>query len=348
MEKMNDLKDLLRHEVQDLYSAEDQIIAAMPSMIDKAKNPELKRALQNHLKVSEQQRSRLEQVQNILTEEEEETTEEKRGLLSRLFKSKQVCRGMQGIIDEGSKVLNEDMDQDVRDAAIIASVQRIEHYEISGYGTARTYARELNLERVAQLLEQTLNEEYQADDRLTQLAEGRINKQAEAGGGRRGMEQMPGRSTSGRATTQERVRREEPEMEMAANRGRSSTTSKQTTPSRRSGEARGTETSRTRDMESPRTKGTESSRSTAASTRSTGTTSRGTSGGNAPSGRTTTTSGRSGAGGGRTSAGSGKTSTSGGRTGASSRTDMGSTRGTGRSSSGGRSDTSSRGSSRGR
>jgi ferritin-like metal-binding protein YciE len=347
MEKMNDLKDLLRHEVQDLYSAEDQIISAMPSMIDKAKNSDLKRALQNHLKVTEQHRSRLEQVQNMLADEEE-TTEEKRGLLSRLFKSKQVCRGMQGIIDEGSKILNEDMDQDVRDAAIIASAQRIEHYEISGYGTARTYARELNLERVAQLLEQTLNEEYQADDMLTQLAEGRINKQAEAGSGKRGMEQMPGRSTGSRATTQERMRKEEPEMEMASNRGRGSTASKRTTPSGRSGEVRGTETSRTRDMESSRTRGTESSRSTSTPARSTGATSRGASGGGTTSGRTTTTSGRSSAGGGRTSAGSGKTSTSGGRTGTSSRTDVGSTRGTGRSSRSGRSDTSSRGNSRGR
>jgi hypothetical protein len=278
----------------------------------------------------------------------EETTEENKGLFSRLFKSKQVCRGMQGIIDEGSKVLSEDMDQDVRDAAIIASAQRIEHYEISGYGTARTYARELNLERVAQLLEQTLNEEYQADDMLTQIAEGRINKQAEAGGGRRGMEQMPGRSTGSRTTTQERARREEPEMEMASNRGRSSASSKRTMPSSRSGEVRGTETSRTRDMESSKTRGTESSRSTTASTRGTGSTARSASSGSATSGRTTTTSGRSSAGGGRTSAGSGKTSTGGGRTGTSSRTDVGSTRGTGRSSSSGRNDTSSRGTSRGR
>ena len=132
MEKMNDLKDLLKHEVQDLYSAEEQIITALPEMVEKAKNPDLKKALQNHLKVTKQQLSRLEQVLNMLGDPEERI--ENKGLLSRLFKSRQVCKGMQGLIEEGNKVLAEDMHPDVMDAAIIASAQKIEHYEICGYG----------------------------------------------------------------------------------------------------------------------------------------------------------------------------------------------------------------------
>ena len=102
MEKMNDLKDLLKHEVQDLYSAEEQIITALPEMVEKAKNPDLKKALQNHLKVTKQQLSRLEQVLNMLGDPEERT--ENKGLLSRLFKSRQVCKGMQGLIRYWQKI----------------------------------------------------------------------------------------------------------------------------------------------------------------------------------------------------------------------------------------------------
>ena len=177
MEKMNDLKDLLKHEIQDLYSAEEQIIAALPTMIEKAKNPELKKSLQDHLRVTKQQLSRLEQVQTQLGNKTENGSETK-GLLSRLFKSRQVCRGMQGLIEEGNKVMGEDMHPDVLDAAIIACAQKIEHYEICGYGTARTFARELGMEKAAQLLEQTLNEEKEADQTLTGIAESSINMSA--------------------------------------------------------------------------------------------------------------------------------------------------------------------------
>lgn len=332
MEKMNDLKDLLRHEIQDLYSVEEQIVAALPSMIDRAKNADLKRALQNHLKVTEQQRSRLEQVQKMLNEGEQ-MTEEKKGLFSRLFKSRQVCRGMQGIIEEGSKIMNEEMDQDVRDAAIIASAQKIEHYEICGYGTARTFARELNMERVAQLLEQTLDEEYEADEMLTQMAIRHINVQAGAGAsGKRSSERMQGRSTGGR-TTQERARMEEPEMEMVSNRGRASAAGKTTANGRGSSSTpRNTETSRTRGAEPSRSRSAESSRTTAASNRNTGSTSRIASGGKATTGRTTSSSNRTGT----------------SRTGTTGRSETGSSRGAGRTSSGGRNETTSRGTSRGR
>ena len=189
MEKMIDLKDLLIHEVQDLYSAEEQIIEAMPAMIEKAKNPTLVKALKEHLKVTENQKARLEQVQKLLGREDNEGNNgsngnKKKGFFSSLFgdtDSGQTCLGMQGLIEEGEKVMAEDMSPKVLDAAIIASAQKIEHYEICGYGTARAYARELNLGQVAELLEETLDEEYEADDLLTDLAVGRINEEAEGG-----------------------------------------------------------------------------------------------------------------------------------------------------------------------
>ncbi|MGB8194905.1 MAG: ferritin-like domain-containing protein [Chitinophagaceae bacterium] len=184
MEKMINLRDLLVHEVQDLYSAEEQIIKALPSMIEKANNKSLKKALQDHLNVTEKQKDRLDQVKQLLTEgsEEESSEGKKKGFFSRMFGGgSHKCRGTEGLIEEGEKVMAEDMTPEVLDAAIIASAQKIEHYEICGYGTARAYARELNLGEVAELLEETLNEEYQADDLLTDLAVGRLNEKAEKG-----------------------------------------------------------------------------------------------------------------------------------------------------------------------
>lgn len=218
MERMNDLKDLLKHEVMDLYSVEEQILSALPKMIEKAKSRELKKALQDHRKETEQQKNRLDQVMQLLNGgEQAEGQDKKEGLLSRLFKRTYTCKGMEGIIDEGNNIMTEDMAPEVLDAAIIASAQKVEHYEICGYGTARTYARELGMEDVARLLEQTLNEEYHADDLLTQLAESRINLRAEKGAGK-GMGDMAG--TTGRGTSTGRTqgaRREQPQMAMASN-----------------------------------------------------------------------------------------------------------------------------------
>ena len=193
MEKMKDLKDLLIHEIQDLYSAEEQIIEALPLMIKKAKDDKLVKALRNHLKVTEKQKDRLDEVKQLLnTEDEDKKSGEgsKKGFFGGFFggpsNSKQVCRGMQGLIDEGQKVMGEDMSPEVLDAAIIACAQKIEHYEICGYGTARAYARELNLRDVFERLEKTLNEEYDADDLLTDLAVvGGLNEDAEIGSIRR-------------------------------------------------------------------------------------------------------------------------------------------------------------------
>ena len=190
MEKMHDLKDLLKHEILDLVSAEEQIIAALPAMIQKAGNPTLKEALSKHLQVTEQQRARLDRVQQLMSEGEAPAAEnengepeKKRGFIAGLFRrnkdEKQVCLGTKGLIEEGEKVMGENMEPEVMDAAIIGCAQKIEHYEICGYGTAKAYARELNLPEVERLLEQTLNEEYEADDQLTALAVGRLNKKAE-------------------------------------------------------------------------------------------------------------------------------------------------------------------------
>lgn len=180
MEKMNDLKALLAHEVRDLMSVEDQIIEAMPGMIEKAQNSDLKKALEQHLSVTEKQRTRLDEVQKIVSGE---AKEENKGFLSDLFGAitgGEKCKGMEGIISEGEKIMGADMDVDVKDAAVIACAQKIEHYEICGYGTARAYAMQLGLTEAEKLLRQTLDEEYVADDLLTKLAYSGINEDAES------------------------------------------------------------------------------------------------------------------------------------------------------------------------
>lgn len=230
MEKMNDLKDLLKHEIEDLCSVEDQILEALPAMIEKAGNPALKNALSEHLRITETHRSRLNQVQEIMGAGKEEEAREKKGFLSGIFSGKQKCRGMEGIIEEGNKIMGANMEPAVLDAAIIACAQKVEHYEICGYGTARTYARELGLEKAAQLLEQTLNEEYQADDKLTQLAVSNINIKAEGSGAGSGSgdRSASGSSATGRSgrSAKEKVPSREAEMEPATNRRSGSTSSR--------------------------------------------------------------------------------------------------------------------------
>lgn len=182
MEKMNDLRDLLKHEIEDLQSVEDQILEALPKMIDKANNPDLKRALSEHLKVTEQHKARLEKIMQNIKQGSEETKEKRKGILGIFGGGKHVCKGMKGIIEEGEKIMNTDISPEALDAAIIASAQKVEHYEICGYGTARTFARQLGMEQIARQLEQTLNEEYEADDLLTNLAVIEVNEEAETPG----------------------------------------------------------------------------------------------------------------------------------------------------------------------
>lgn len=183
MENLINLKDLFNHEILDLYSAEKQIIEALPEMIDLAYSVQLKNALQEHLQVTKTHKERLEKIYELVSDNKEETESiiDDKGFFSRLFGgvSEPKCKGTEGLINEGKKIANENMTPEVRDAAIIASAQKIEHYEISGYGTALAYARQLNMEFAATLLDETLNEEYEADDLLTELAVGQLNIDAE-------------------------------------------------------------------------------------------------------------------------------------------------------------------------
>jgi ferritin-like metal-binding protein YciE len=177
MEKMDELHELLQHDLQMLLSAEEQLITAMPAMIAKATNPALKQALEQHLQITRSQRERLVDVQQMIGSDKDSVTDHS-GLLARLLGGGTTCKGMQGLIEEGQKVMAENLSDEVMDAAIIGGSQKIEHFEIAAYGTARTYAQHLGLTQVAQLLQQTLDEEYRADELLTQLAVRDVNLQA--------------------------------------------------------------------------------------------------------------------------------------------------------------------------
>ncbi len=202
MENMNQLRDLLRHELKDLYSAEEQIIEALPKMIENANNKQLKRTLQQHLQVTGKQRDRLDQVLELLGEENQEDD----GGIFGMFKSGDKCAAMEGILKEGEKLMKEDMSPEVSDAAIIAAAQKVEHYEISSYGTARAYAQELNLRQVENLLRQTLDEEYEADDLLTELALSRVNEKAISENEGSGSSRQSGRSGSRQSSNAGRTR----------------------------------------------------------------------------------------------------------------------------------------------
>ncbi len=179
MDKIIDLNDLLKHEILDLYSAEEQIIEGLPSMIENAGKPELKEALSNHLEVTKLQKSRLDEIKKVIMGDD--SGEEDKGFFSNLFggSDKVKSKGIEGLIDEAKRLMDEDMTPEAMDAAIIGAAQKIEHYEIAGYGTARAYASELKLDLVVAELEKTLHEEYDADGKLTQIAVGKVNPDAE-------------------------------------------------------------------------------------------------------------------------------------------------------------------------
>lgn len=159
---MNTLQDLYVEELRDLLSAEGQIIKALPKMAKKASSPELQKAFQTHLAESRQHVERLNQIFENL------------GMKPRAKK----CKGMQGLIEEGEEVMKEAETDEVRDAGLIASAQRVEHYEIAAYGTVRTYAEMLGDKKAAKLLQQTLDEEGNTDKKLTDLAVNGINAEA--------------------------------------------------------------------------------------------------------------------------------------------------------------------------
>jgi ferritin-like metal-binding protein YciE len=169
---LDSLQALFIEEVKDIYNGEKQLLVALPRMAKAAGSSELQQAFTKHLKETEGQVQRLERILKDLGE---------------AVRGKQ-CKGMQGIVEEGKEKLEKkgEADESVLDAALIASAQKVEHYEIATYGCLRTYAQLLGHSEAAKLLEQTLAEEEAADKKLSQLAEGGINEAAAAVGGEAG------------------------------------------------------------------------------------------------------------------------------------------------------------------
>ncbi|MEP6821952.1 MAG: ferritin-like domain-containing protein [Chthoniobacterales bacterium] len=165
--KIESLRTLLEEELKDIYSAEKQLTKALPKMAKKATSPKLQAAFREHLNVTEGHVDRLEQVFQ---------------LLGKPAKAK-TCMAMKGLLEEGKEIMEEDMDDAVMDAGLIAAAQKVEHYEIASYGTVRTWAKRCGEERAAKLLQQTLDEEGDADKALTQLAESMVNPEANDGDG---------------------------------------------------------------------------------------------------------------------------------------------------------------------
>jgi ferritin-like metal-binding protein YciE len=161
-EEFKSLEDLFQHELKDLYDAEHRIVEALPQMADKASNSSLKQAFEDHLRQTEKHVERLEAMFEHLGIEPERVK----------------CDAMVGLIKEGSAVLSADGDPDAIDAGLIAAAQKVEHYEIASYGTVRAFARRLNNQYIAELCEQTLDEEKNADQLLTEIAEGSVNPAA--------------------------------------------------------------------------------------------------------------------------------------------------------------------------
>ena len=154
--------DLYVAQLQDLYSAETQLVDALPKMADAATHPELKRAFQDHLSATKRQRDRLEQIFQSLDADADGET----------------CQAMKGLVKEGQEIIDADAPDAVRDAGLIAAAQRVEHYEIAGYGTVQTFAERLGRSDDARLLGETLSEEKEADGLLNRIAESVVNPDA--------------------------------------------------------------------------------------------------------------------------------------------------------------------------
>lgn len=159
---MKNLNELFEHQLQDLYSAEDQLIEALPKMVKNANNGKLKKAFENHLEETKNHKMRLEEICEKLD----------------IKSNGEKCKAMAGLIKEAEGFIGEAKSDEVMDAGLIAEAQRVEHYEISGYGTAVQYAKQLGYPEIAKELNKTLNEEYGANDKLTKLAESRLNEEA--------------------------------------------------------------------------------------------------------------------------------------------------------------------------
>ncbi len=160
---MTTLQDLFTHELADLYSAEKQILVALPEMIKVTSDPKLKEGFEMHLKETEEQKKRLEELCDAEGIKLENVT----------------CKGMKGVIDEGKELMKMKAEPEVLDAGLIIAAQRVEHYEIAGYGSAAAHAKQLGMENAAEMLAKTLEEEKATDEKLTKLAEAIVNKKAE-------------------------------------------------------------------------------------------------------------------------------------------------------------------------
>jgi ferritin-like metal-binding protein YciE len=158
--QLGSINDVYTHELQDLHSAETQLIEALPKMAQAASSDELRQAFEQHL---EETRDHVERLNQILAQAGTSPGGEK-------------CKGMAGLIAEGEGVIKGEGDPAVKDAALISAAQRVEHYEIAAYGTARTFADELGMDDAKELLDQTLDEESQADKLLTKIATGGMFK----------------------------------------------------------------------------------------------------------------------------------------------------------------------------
>jgi ferritin-like metal-binding protein YciE len=160
------LKELYIDELKDLYSAESQLVKALPKMAKAASSDELRQGFEEHLEQTRGHVERLEKIFKTLGESPKGKT----------------CKAMQGLIEEGAEVIGEDFEGSLMDAALIGAAQRVEHYEIAAYGTVRAFAKELGESDQAELLSETLDEEKETDEKLTELAE-QINKEANEGEG---------------------------------------------------------------------------------------------------------------------------------------------------------------------
>ena len=161
-DELTTMEDLYLEQLRDLYSAENQIIDALPKMAKVAQSPQLKQGFEKHLEETRQQAKRLEQIFQTIGQKPGGHT----------------CKAMKGLIAEAQETLASGQPSPVLDAALIASAQRVEHYEMAGYGSARTFAKHLNDTESISLLEQTLQEEKDTDQKLTQIAESQVNAQA--------------------------------------------------------------------------------------------------------------------------------------------------------------------------
>src|SRR4051812_40637365 len=192
MATIDSMTELLVDQLKDIYDAENRLTKAIPKLAKKARNEDLRTALQEHMQETEEQVTRLEQAFQLLGEKP---------------KAK-PCPGMKGIIEEGNEHVGEDYDDDdLRDAVIIGSAQRVEHYEMAAYGTAIAHARLLQQDEIVSLLEQTLEEEKAADAKLTEIAENVVNLEAADESGEQDEEEaMPQRRSAGRRQSSGRLR----------------------------------------------------------------------------------------------------------------------------------------------